>query len=175
MLSAKKENELREFEEIFKSYYEPLCRYAYSFVLDADEAEEIVQEFFYQFWLKRKKVSIKFSMKSYMYRSIRNRCIRFLQHKKLEDMYSSQNVLSLSADTPQDELDRNQLNEVVQETLKSLPSRIRRTFLLSRVNGLKYKEIAKLLSVSIKTVEADMGKALLELRTQLVRRGFINK
>ncbi|MDI3526021.1 MAG: polymerase sigma-70 factor, subfamily [Tenuifilum sp.] len=175
MLSAKKENELREFEEIFKSYYEPLCRYAYSFVLDADEAEEIVQEFFYQFWLKRKKISIKFSMKSYMYRSIRNRCIRFLQHKKLEDMYSSQNVLSLSADTPQDELDRNQLNEVVQETLKSLPSRIRRTFLLSRVNGLKYKEIAKLLSVSIKTVEADMGKALLELRTQLVRRGFINK
>ncbi|QKG79036.1 RNA polymerase sigma-70 factor [Tenuifilum thalassicum] len=175
MHSAKKDDDLRKFEQLFKSYYEPLCRYAYSFVLDADEAEEIVQEFFYQFWLKRKKISIKFSMKSYMYRSIRNRCIRFLQHKKLEDMYSSQNVLSLSADTPQDELDRNQLNEVVQETLKSLPSRIRRTFLLSRVNGLKYKEIAKLLSVSIKTVEADMGKALLELRTQLVRRGFINK
>ncbi|MGB4238319.1 MAG: sigma factor-like helix-turn-helix DNA-binding protein, partial [Candidatus Hydrothermia bacterium] len=57
-------------------------------------------------------------------------------------------------------------------TLKGLPERTRQIFLLNRINGLKYKEIADLLKISIKTVEADMGKALLELRLQLKRAGF---
>lgn len=67
------EPDLKEFEKVFRKYYEPLCRYAYSIVRDADEAEEIVQEFFYTFWLNRNRISIRLSLKSYLYRSVRNR------------------------------------------------------------------------------------------------------
>lgn len=72
-----------------------------------------------------------------------------------------------SADNPSEELDAKELNAVIQYTLQKLPERTRQIFNLNRFEGLKYKEIADKLSISIKTVEANMGKALKALRTSL--------
>jgi RNA polymerase sigma-70 factor (ECF subfamily) len=169
------EPDLKEFEKVFRKYYEPLCRYAYSIVRDTDEAEEIVQEFFYTFWLNRNRISIRLSLKSYLYRSIRNSALRFLQHKNIEDQYRTQDYALNHVVSPEQVILGNEMASIIDKTLKGLPERTRQIFLLNRVNGLKYKEIAELLKISIKTVEADMGKALLELRLQLKRSGFYRK
>lgn len=166
------EPDLKEFEKVFRKYYEPLCRYAYSIVRDADEAEEIVQEFFYTFWLNRNRISIRLSLKSYLYRSIRNSALRYLQHKNIEDQYRTQDYALNHFESPEQVIQGNEMAGIIDKTLKGLPERTRQIFLLNRINGLKYKEIADLLKISIKTVEADMGKALLELRLQLKRAGF---
>lgn len=66
-----------------------------------------------------------------------------------------------------DELEMKELNAIIEQTLNELPERSRRVFKMSRFEGLKYQEIADALSVSIKTVEADMGKALQLFRKKL--------
>lgn len=167
--------ELERFERLFKEYYAPLCRYAYSIVRDADQAEEIVQEFFYSYWNNRNRLSIRISLKSYLFRSIRNRAVRYLQHKKVEEQYREHNRISAFFDSPEQIFNGNEMAELVEKTLEELPDRCRQVFLLNRVNGLKYKEIAALLKVSVKTVEADMGKALLAFRTKLAHAGFSEK
>ena len=72
-------SDINEFEKLFRAYYEPLCRYAFQLVRDLDAAEEIVQEFFYNFWKNRETLEVKISLKAYIYRSIRNNSLRYLE------------------------------------------------------------------------------------------------
>jgi len=111
-------------------------------VRDTDEAEEIVQEFFYTYWINRKRIAIRLSLKSYLYRSIRNSALQYLRHKNIEEQYRAQITYSDSYETPEQSLTGNELSGIVDTTLKELPERCRQIFLLNRVNGLKYREIA---------------------------------
>ncbi|MBN1990141.1 MAG: RNA polymerase sigma-70 factor [Bacteroidales bacterium] len=162
--------DLKEFETLFKCYYEPLCRYANSFLRDMDMAEELVQEFFYNYWKNRESITIQLSLKSYLYRSIRNSALRYLEHLAVRLRYA--NSVKASANetdtpTPTDELELAELNKVIEDTLNQLPDRCREIFTLSRFEGLKYHEIADALSISVKTVEANMAKALQLFRKNL--------
>jgi len=167
-----KQNDLSEFEELFKSYYNPLCNYVYSIVKDKDQSEEIVQEFFYNYWKNRKEISIKLSLKAYIYRSVRNSAIRYLQHKQIEQKYLNNLHSEDLVTSPSLTMEYSEMNEVVETTLSQLPERCRQIFELSRYNGLKYHEIADLLSISVKTVEADMSKALFTFRQNLGKLGI---
>lgn len=165
-----RQNDLEEFENLFKTYYSPLCHFACKFTRDMDVAEEIVQEFFYNYWKNREELDIKISLKSYLFRSIRNNSIKYLEHLAVRNRYAQ----SVKDTTPEAEsyysnttIEVKELNEVIENTLKALPERCQQIFRLNRFEGLKYQEIADKLSISIKTVEANMGKAL-----QLFRRNL---
>ncbi|MHC1703029.1 MAG: RNA polymerase sigma-70 factor [Tenuifilaceae bacterium] len=164
-----KQNDLQEFEKLFKLFYSPLCHYANKFLKDMDVAEEIVQEFFYNYWKNRATMNIQVSLKSYMYRAIRNNSLKYLEHlavvKKYENNYRETNTIEASSNV--DVLELNELNEIIEATLNELPERCRQIFKLSRFEGLKYNEIAEKLSISIKTVEANMGRALQLFRKNL--------
>lgn len=163
-----KQDDLQEFEKLFKLFYTPLCRYANKFLKDMDIAEEIVQDFFYNYWKNRQTMNIQISLKSYMYRAVRNNSLKYLEHiavvKKYEKSYKEVNV---EASTNVDELELNELNEIIESTLNQLPDRCSQIFKMSRFEGMKYNEIAEKLSISIKTVEANMGKALQLFRKNL--------
>jgi RNA polymerase sigma-70 factor (ECF subfamily) len=166
-----KDDSIGDFEVLFKTYYVPLCRFAFSIVRDSDQAEEIVQEFFFNYWKNRKNIGIKFSIRAYMYKAVKNSALRYLAHRKVESSYG---VTLGSTSGGFDNLDESsdELLKIVEATLQQLPERCRQAFILSRRDGLKYKEIAAKLSVSEKTVEADMTKALMALRQNLSRLGF---
>ena len=163
-------NDISEFEKLFRSYYEPLCRFAFHLIHDMDAAEEIVQEFFYNYWKNRETLEVKLSLKAYLYRSIRNNSLRYLEHVAITRKHAKE-VMAVEQDidavSTSDALEMSELNAIVDRTLSELPERCCKVFKLSRFEGLKYQEIAESLSISVKTVEADMGKALQHFRKNL--------
>jgi RNA polymerase sigma-70 factor (ECF subfamily) len=160
---------LNSFESIFREYYQMLCAYAYRFVNDSDTAEEIVQDLFYKLWEKRSELQINTSVKSYLFSAVHNRCLKYIEHRHVETKYKNYYLLHESEvdNEPQQHTNVNELQGIIEQTLESLPERCNRIFRLNRFEGLKYHEIAARLSISIKTVEANMGKALKVLRKNL--------
>ncbi len=164
-----RKDDISAFEILFKKYYAGLVNYAYSFTKDIDAAEEIVQEFFYNYWKNRKDINIKFSVKSYLYRAIRNNSLKYIEALGVRKRYADR-VLNASKDLrgyESTEIELAELNDMIEDALNELPERCGQIFRLSRFEGLKYEEIADQLSVSVKTVEANMSKALKFLRVRL--------
>lgn len=165
-----KDGDIREFEKLFVHYYEPLCRYANQIVKDMDAAEDLVQEFFYQLWKNRETLDVKVSLNAYLYQSVRNNALRYLEHQAVRRSYAERFAGGSAIREPatwQDEAEWNDLGKMVTETLQRLPDRCARIFRMNRFDGKKYREIAEALSISVKTVEADMGKALKMFRITL--------
>ncbi|GAA4821536.1 RNA polymerase sigma-70 factor [Algivirga pacifica] len=158
----------KALEQLFQDYYEGLCQYAFSYMGDTENAEEIAQELFCQLWEKREQLQISTSIKAYLYGSVRNNCLHQLRKLKVRSNYQ-QEVLKVQTDTyfPQDILVELELSEKIQQCLNNLPEQRQKIFRMSRFEGKKYKEIAEELGLSIKTVEAQMGKALSTLRVDL--------
>ncbi len=157
-----KEDDIRSFEILFRKYYSSLCNYAYKIVKDIDTAEEIIQDLFFNIWEKRHTITIESSVKSYLYRATYNRCLLLMRQKSVQNKYE---MYVRNQDKPfehdvSDEMDVEELSRVIDKTLQELPERSRKIFRLSRFEGLKYHEIAKKLSLSVKTIESNMGKAL---------------
>lgn len=160
---------LKSFEALFRLYYQMLCSYALRFVKDPDTAEEIVQDLFYKLWEKRAELQINTSVKSYLYSAVHNRCLKFIEHRNVETKYRNYYLLHESEidNEPSDSASISEIQGVIEKTLNALPERCSRIFRLNRFEGLKYHEIALKLSISVKTVEANMGKALKLLRKNL--------
>lgn len=152
------------FEKLFKTHYADLCHFANSYLKDPDEAEEMVQEAFFRLWQKRKQILIQKNLKGYLYRSVRNMCTEYGRHLKVKQHYAQNRPTGNLNLSPHDLLEATQLETLFHQTLLSLPERCRTIFSMSREEGLKYKEIAQKLSISVKTVEADMGSTLKALR-----------
>lgn len=156
-------------EMLFKTYYKPLCNYAYSFLNDKDEAEEVVQATFINLWDKRQSIEIQTSLKSYLYRMVRNASLNVIKHVKVKQTHAKHEMTSgepMHEDVAQSVIS-SELEQKIYEAMKVLPEQCRLVFQLSRFEELKYSEIAEQLEISVKTVENHMGKALRIMRDQL--------
>lgn len=167
--SGLKEGDVTAFEMFFKSLYQPLCNYAYSFIHDKDEAEEIVQSAFITVWEKRQSIDIKTSLKSYLYTTVRNASLNVIKHEKIKLKYAGEALAAgeKSYESVAQAVYSSELENKICQALEELPEQCRMVFKLSRFEDLKYAEIAEQLDISIKTVENHMGKALKIMREQL--------
>ncbi len=159
----------KAFEEIFRLYYQVLCNYAGSLLKDNDEAEEVVQNIFYNIWNKRETLEINTSIKSYLYRAVHNDSLNKIKHTKVRTMYAEdykKNAVGSFEDASVT-MQAKELRTQINEALDSLPEQCGVVFKLSRFENLKYAEIADQLNISVKTVEAHMGKALKIMREKL--------
>lgn len=161
--------DITAFEMLFKTYYQPLCNYAYTFLQDREEAEEIVQTTFLSAWEKRQSVSIHTAVKPYLYAMVRNACLNVIKHEKIKQKHAVEEIALApqTVDSVAQMVSSNELETRIQEAMNRLPEQCRLVFKLSRFEELKYAEIAEQLSISIKTVENHMGKALKIMREQL--------
>ncbi|MDF1559763.1 MAG: RNA polymerase sigma-70 factor [Bacteroidales bacterium] len=159
----------QEFEKLFRSSYVSLVRYAKTLLRDYDTAEEIVQELFFRLWQDREKLNIESSLNGYLFRSAHNRSLHYIEHQQVVSRHAGEvAAVTLNASEPVTEaIYYSELQERITVVLERLPERCRMIFRMSRFEGLKYNEIAEKLSVNVKTVEADMGKALREFRKAL--------
>ncbi len=169
ILSRIKEGDIKQFEILFKEYYERLCQFAIKYVKNIEQSEGVVQDTFYNIWKNHKTLNITTSLKAYLYTAIRNNCLQKLRTRSLDIKYENyyKSHYANESISPADELDAKELSKVINKALNTLPERCREIFKMSRYEGLKYHEIADKLSISIKTVEANMGKALKHFRLYL--------
>ena len=156
------------YDTVFRAWYAPLVRVAGALLKDTDAAEEVVQDVMVELWRRRHVMDTGITIRAYLLRAVRNRSLNHLRHLKVrrdttvdvEAMYDE----PVASDQP---VVARELGEAVRVALDELPPRCREVFDLSRVQGLKYSEIAETLGISQKTVEAQMGKALRHMRERL--------
>ena len=164
-----RQGDTRQFESLFRSSYVSLVRYAKTLIKDHDSAEEIVQDLFFRIWQNKEKLNIENSLNGYLFRSVHNRCLHHLEHKRVVERHAEEmsHRPGESQETPSDILHYKELQAKIAKIMERLPERCGMIFYMSRFEGLKYSEIADKLSVSVKTVESNMGRALKEFRKEL--------
>ena len=157
------------FEDLYKQYYVPLCYYCVKYIDKIEDAEEIVQDVFFKLWEKHAEIEINSSINAYLHRAVQNSALNQINKRKIVDRYmvSQDNNTSLSFDDGQKKMEDDELRLVLKKAILELPEKRREIFELSRYDGLKYSSIADQLSISVKTVESQMGKALKYLRVVL--------
>lgn len=157
------------FELLFHFYYPGLVMYSTQFTADRMEAEEIVQDFFVRFWQKHQQILLTDSLKSYLFLSVKNGCLNYLKHKKVEEKYIQQmaELSSRHIAYDPDLYVASELQEKVKNAIDLLPEKCREIFIMSRIQGLKNEEIATNLNISKRTVETQISKALKVLRIEL--------
>jgi len=168
LLERLRKGDATAFDAIFRTWYGPLVGTAERMLRDRAVAEELVQDVMLELWRRRESLAADGSAQAYLFQATRNRVLNHLRHLKIEQR-SEPEIRGDSSSSPHAdaEVTQEELSVAVQDAVRSLPDRCREVFELSRVHGLKYAEIAAQLGISVKTVEAQMGKALRTLRERL--------
>ena len=153
-------------EKYFQWMYRPLCLYALNITESYEDSEDIVQQIFVELLEKAVVGSLEVgNMKGYLYTVVRNRAVKYV--KKDQEKVSVESAMYLT--------DENILSISVEEEalvwnwIDALPTERRNIFLMAKQQGMKYKEIAEQLDISVKTVEGQKGKALKTLRDKAIK------
>jgi RNA polymerase sigma-70 factor, ECF subfamily len=156
------------FEQVFKHSYRPLTAYALRFVRDLSTAENVVQDVFLKLWQNRRELTITTSLDHYLFRAVRNHCLNFLDKAKVRSSYLRMQVERDGNNNDyKDYYPEIGLLEIIENAINALPVKRQEIFRMAREEGLKYREIADQLNISVKTVEAQMSLALKQLRESL--------
>ncbi len=164
-----KEGNKEIFEEVYRRYYSPLCFYCVRYVGDIEEAKEIVQSLFLKIWIKRNELNINTNVKSYLYRAVQNYALNHLHQQKIKQKYiiNKAHFPKQISENGQLKLEEEELRNMIKSAVLKLPDRRRKIFELSRYENMNYTQIANHLTISVKTVEAQMTKSLKYLRQVL--------
>ncbi len=155
-----------DYEWIFRQYYQGLCHYANMWLKDLDSAEEVVQNTFVKLWERKDGLSVDVSIKSYLYKAVYNASLNEIRHRKTKEEYAGMKTHEeVSEQASRGEV--KELEQKIEKALMNLPEQCRLIFRMSRFDELKYREIAAILNISVKTVENQMGKALRLMRENL--------
>ncbi len=173
-----KKGDTELFEAIYKENYHHLTDYAQHFLFSKEKAREVVQDVFMKMWEIRENLPDDLHLKSYLYIATRNHCLDLLKRQKHWTRFFTERSEQLRAqqlaswghmDNPHEVLVTKEMEERIRQAIDSLPPRCREVFLLNRIEGLKYKEIAQKLNLSVKTVEAHIYFALRTLKDLLLK------
>lgn len=157
------------FEYIFNYYYSSLCAFAIKYINDPNVIEDLVQDFFVSLWKDAPGLQIKYSLRSYLFTSVKHRCLDYIKHQKIENKYRKY-VLSQDENytySNEHYFVECELRNSIEKSLEKLSPRCRDIFILSRLNGLSNKEISKRLKISRRTVELQISNSLKILKSQL--------
>jgi len=157
------------FDYIFNYYYSGLCAFCMQYLKDKDTVEDLVQDFFVSLWIDGPRLQIKSSLKSYLFTSVRNRCLDELKHRKVTEKYK--NYLLFGSDGTELSVDfciaETELRQAIEASMAKLPPRCREIFVFSRFNGFTNQEIADKLGISKRTVELQISNSLKILKLEL--------
>lgn len=170
------ENEVPAFTSFYTQFFQKLLLASDKYVEDVFIAEEIVQDVFLKIWEDPENLNEIKSINSYLYKSVINASINYLNrqknierhHLKIASNYSEESLIELD--------EENELIVLINNEIEKLPAQCKKVFKLSRFEHLKYKEIANLLNISERTVENHIANALKTLRTELLGgKAVVNK
>jgi RNA polymerase sigma-70 factor, ECF subfamily len=177
ILHRVQQGDIKAFDFLFNSYYAMLCVYAKDLLKIPQIAEEIVQDVFLKFWNNRSALSVKTSVKGYLYKMVHNHCLNYIRDhstQKTIKEYSIEDIKSrldlLETDTSNSVLDdllSDQIEDDLNEAIDSLPEQSRKIFCMCRFQGLSYSEAANQLNISVSTVKTLMLRSMEKLKEKL--------
>lgn len=163
------------YYNLFKQHYSGLLFYA-NRLIGEDDAEDIVQDVFVELWNNKEKIDFDSNIKSFLYKSVYTRSLNLIKHKAIVENYSSEEkefyaqkieYYNLENSEVISRMENIELKKEIQQAINTLPDKCREVFKLSYIYEMKNKEIADILGISDRTVEAHMYKALKLLRVKL--------
>ena len=171
LIAAIKENDYVGYNKLFMRYYGRLCQYVYPLLKDKADTEDVVQELFLTLWNNRKRIYIEENVSAYLYKMAKNLS---LNHIRAKTNYVSllENQEGVTLYYEENQLESEEFRITLYDCINRLPSRSREVLLLHRVKGLKQKEIADQLSISVKTIKNQIWVSLQKLRRCLELKGI---
>lgn len=169
LMSDIKAGNLKAFDQLYYRYSKRLLNFSLSVVKSKEEAENIVQEVFLTLWMNRGNISSDASVRYYLFTIAYNTAISALRRKAKDAKFLEQlkGLQELTSEPEGLENEYSDLQEKLSLILDELPARQREIFILHKVNGLKYQEIASKLNISVNTIENHMSRALKTIRSKL--------
>lgn len=149
-----------QIESSFRLWYKPLCLYALHYLDSIDESEDVVQDVFYTLMQKARSGGYVQTSKVYLYTSVRNRCLDILKSVHTRDTVNSLDGTGSITEDDAELADRSIEEARMWSAIDSLPKKCRRILLMSKVQGMKYSEIADELGISENTVRNQIAKAM---------------
>ena len=154
------------FRTLFDGYYRYLVATAYHYLREPQLSRDLAQDVFVELWDRRLRLAVEGSPKAYLRRAVVNKCLNRLKRERRMDVTAPDELPERSTAPAAPELLATEaLQGVIDRTIAALPERCRVVFCLSRFEQKNHREIAAELGISIKTVEAQMTKALRALRS----------
>ena len=162
LLRRMKHDDPQALKILFERYYSSLCRFAFRFVKTIHLAEEAVSDVFLALWLKKDNIEIRTNLKTYLYTAVRNQSINYGKHRTFlfEDIETADAQDAITELHPHAHMVYEELKDDIDALLRQLPEKRQIIFRMSRMDGLSYKEIAEILSISIHTVQNQMVAAV---------------
>lgn len=158
------------YKELFFLFYKPLTQFAYSFVRSTEMSEEIVSDVFIRVWEKRKQLEEIHNLRVYLYISTKNNSLKYLlkQQKQVAITIDelSVEIRSINAD-PEQLMITAEMRNRIAIAIEQLPPRCKIIYKLIKEDGLKYKEVAEILDISIKTIDNQLAIALKKISTAI--------
>lgn len=154
-----KQNDRLALNTLFVNYYQKLCRFACTFSLSHEQAEEVVADVFFHLWKNRERLEIYIDFKAYLYKAVRNGSLAILK-KFRHEVELIEDHDTVDPVNPSLIMDCQELQQHLDQVVNHLPEKCRQIFVMNRFDGMKYKEISKILGLSEKTVENQLVKAL---------------
>lgn len=168
LISQLKKGNENAYKRLYKLYYSELCNYASNLCGNDELAKDIVQHTMIKIWEKGSDLNISTSLKGYLLKSVYNHFIDTQRRIKKEtyklELLKQESLLEF-VEISSEEIEN--IYQLIDIEIDNLPEQCKKVFLLSKKDGLKYKEIADKLNISIKTVERHMSLALKKLRKKL--------
>lgn len=157
-------------EQVFSSVFKTNSKTVFNFIYykfgNEEKAHDAVQEAFVKLWENCAKVAPE-KAKSYLYTVANNLYLNVIKAEKVRMKYADLHSNSISNESPEFVLEEKQFQKKLDDALNSLPENQRTTFLLNRIDGKKYAEIAEMEGVSVKAIEKRMHLALKSLREKI--------
>jgi len=173
-----KNGNMKTFEQTFKTYYRALCFHAEGLVGEKEAAEEIVSDFFLKLWENRESIHITASIQAYLFKGVYNNCLKYLEHVKVMRKYrehasyiteNSDLFAAYDENHPLSMLISQETVAEIERAIDVLPAQCKEVFLLTRMDGLTYQEVADNLGISINTVRTQITRAMTKLRESLAQ------
>jgi len=165
-MSSIEQTELKRFHQIFDENYSSLKNFLYYKCGDEGLAEDIVQDSFVKLWEIRKTVKTE-SVKSFLYTIASNLLKNYFKRKTLNFNFINLSLEQSVSESPEYILEMKEFDAKFQDVMAAMPEKNRIVFLMNRIDGHTYKEIAGMIGVSVKAVEKRMHKAIVYIQKEL--------
>lgn len=161
------------FNGLFDRFYLHVRNFSFRLLGDMEAAQEVAQDVFVRLWEKGDRRGDEHSVRSFLFTAARNLCIDRIRSQRTLSEYRRKIMLKYSQQADPDQTDISDLLDVFDRQIDALPAQCGTAFRLSRIENLKYKEIAQRMGISVKTVEAHISRAIAILRTRLGEGTFL--